>query len=86
VSTSDDQFARFVENGCAEHRPVTIDDHQQFREAIASPRPFDAIDELVDELTVVDPYGGDPPNRRSDKEISRVLRLLDELDTERGKH
>ena len=43
----------------------------------------DFDDELIDELTVVDPYAGDPPNRRSDKELGRLLDLLDSLD-ERG--
>lgn len=45
-------------------------------------RDFDEID------LAVDPFNGDPPERRSDKEIGRLLSLLDSLDAkeERGNH
>jgi hypothetical protein len=33
---------------------------------------------------LVDPYSGDPPSRRKDHELARVLRILDEIESERG--
>jgi PHD/YefM family antitoxin component YafN of YafNO toxin-antitoxin module len=72
VNSTDEKFARFVENGCAEHRPVTIDDHAAFRESIATPKPFDEIDDLVD-------IPG-PVQMRKQSEVSRVLSILDELE------
>lgn len=48
-------------------------------------RPVDHDD---DDDLAADPFNGDPPNRRSDKEISKLLDLLDSLNTqeERGNH
>ena len=37
----------------------------------------------IDELMQLDPYAGDPPSKRSDKETDRLLSILDSLD-ERG--
>jgi hypothetical protein len=76
VSTSE-KFARFVENGCAEHRPVTVNDHQQFREAIATPKPCDAIDEAA-----ADPIHDHAPRRASHGKVNRVLGILDQLERE----
>ena len=43
----------------------------------------DDIDRELDEMIEVDPFNGDPPNKRSDKELSRLLSILDSID-ERG--
>ena len=45
---------------------------------------FDLSDRELDEMIEVDPYDGDPPSRRSDKELGRVLSILDSLEAERG--
>jgi hypothetical protein len=66
----------------------TIGHHETFRRemlaGLCHERDFDEIDELA----AADPFNGDPPARRSDKEIGRLLSLLDSLDTkeERGNH
>jgi hypothetical protein len=62
-----------------QRRTVTPEVHQAFRESISTSRPFDEIDELIQ----LDPYAGDPPSKRSDKETDRLLSILDSLD-ERG--
>lgn len=49
----------------------------------------DNLDRMIDEHLQIDPYAGDPPSRRSDKEIDRVLSILDSIETsttERGNH
>ena len=40
-------------------------------------------DDDFDDLLEIDPYAGDPPSKRSDKELARILSVLDSLD-ERG--
>jgi hypothetical protein len=66
-------------------RRVTVNEHQAFRQAISRPTDrFDEIDELLDEHIVIDPFNGDPPSRRKDKETNRLLAILDGL--ERGAH
>ena len=37
----------------------------------------------LDDLIEIDPYNGDPPSKRSDKQLAGVLAILDSLD-ERG--
>lgn len=62
----------------------TVQEHDHFIRSIATDeRGIDEIDREIDDRIVVDPFGGDPPSKRSDKEISRVLSILDELE-ERG--
>ena len=39
----------------------------------------DEIDRELDEMIEVDPYNREPPSRKSDKEISRVIDILDNL-------
>jgi hypothetical protein len=69
-------------------QPVSINDHADFRRSLAdvgrliSDDDLDDIDAELDEMIHVDPYNGDPPSKRKDREISRVLGLLDSL--ERG--
>jgi hypothetical protein len=71
-------------------QPVSINDHADFRRSLAdvgrliSDDDLDDIDAELDDMIQVDPYNGDPPSRRKDREISRVLGLLDSL--ERGSH
>jgi hypothetical protein len=43
----------------------------------------DPIDSELDEEIVIDPYNGDPPSKRKDSELARVLSILDSLE-ERG--
>ena len=56
-------------------RRVSVADHQAFRESLATRPAFDDIDHAM----AVD-Y---PPERRSERETSRVLGILDELQRDR---
>ena len=38
----------------------------------------------IEEALLCDPFNGDPPSRRKDSELNRVLSILDELACERG--
>jgi hypothetical protein len=62
-----------------ERRPLTVQGHHEWRESISTPADHDEIDDLMQ----LDPYAGDPPSKRSDKETDRLLSILDALD-ERG--
>jgi len=42
-------------------------------------------DDDIDELLVTDPFNGDPPSKRKDSELARVLSILDSLE-QRGTH
>ena len=66
-----------------QRRPLTVAGHHAWRESISSTRPFDEVDLMLDEHLQVDPYNGDPPSRRKDKELANLLGLLDSLE-ERG--
>ena len=61
---------------------LSVDQHLAFRQSLAAPKLLDEIDD--DDLHV-DPYSGDPPSRRKDSELARVLSILDSLDG-RGTH
>jgi hypothetical protein len=78
---------RPVEMLASEHaRRVSVDCHAAFRASLA-PKPLDEFDDELDDEIQVDPYAGDPPSRRSDKAISRILAVLDSLENsnaERG--
>jgi hypothetical protein len=66
-------------------RRVSVEQHEPFQKSISRPcDKWDEIDDQLDDMIHVDPYNGDPPSRRKDREISRVLGLLDSL--ERGSH
>lgn len=39
----------------------------------------DAIDREIDDFIEIDPFNGDPPSRRKDKELAAMLDLLDSL-------
>lgn len=60
-----------------DQRRVTVEDHAAFRGSISRPTDrFDEIDHAVADAR--------PAQRRSDREVSRVLDILDELDREGG--
>ncbi len=50
----------------------------------ADERGVDEIDRDLDEMIQSDPYNGDPPSKRKDSELARVLSILDSLEEERG--
>jgi hypothetical protein len=61
---------------------------QQWLDRITTPQAIDSLltqadHDEIDELMQLDPYAGDPPSKRSDKETDRLLSILDALD-ERG--
>jgi len=65
---------------------VTIAGHHEFREGLRGCTDDD-ID--FDDVIQIDPYAGDPPSKRSDKEISRLLDVLDSIENDssgKGKH
>ena len=45
-------------------------------------KSLEVIDDELDEHITIDPYDGDPPSKRKDKESARLLAILDNL--ERG--
>lgn len=51
---------------------------------IVDERGVDSIDRDLDLMIEVDPYNGDPPSKRKDSELARVLSILDSLEVERG--
>jgi hypothetical protein len=63
---------------------VSIADVEAFHRSIGRTAELAEIDAELDERIVVDPYNGDPPSRSKDKEIDRLLDLLDSLDWENG--
>jgi hypothetical protein len=66
-----------------QRRTVSVAGHHQWRESISTARPFDEVDLMLDEHIQIDPFNGDPPSRRKDKELANLLGLLDSLE-ERG--
>jgi hypothetical protein len=60
-------------------RRVSVEQHQRFRESLAPKPDLDEIDELVD-------IPG-PVQMRKSREVSRLLSILDELETGKdGRH
>ena len=69
-----------------ERRTVSVETHQAFRESLAKPSQFDEVDAALDEEIQVDPYVSGTNTRRSDKELARMLDLIDNLPiSENGK-
>jgi hypothetical protein len=73
-----------------QRRTVSVAGHHQWRESIASARPFDEIDREIDEdfddLIEIDPYVTGTNNRRSDRDLAKMLELIDNLPiSENGK-
>jgi hypothetical protein len=64
-------------------RRLTVAGHHAWRESISTARPFDEVDLMLDEHIQIDPFNGDPPSKRKDKELANLLGILDSLE-ERG--
>jgi hypothetical protein len=64
-------------------RRVSVAAHHAFRRSLAVSQ-CDPLDDLIDDEITVDPYNGDPPSKRKDKELNRVLSILDELERGNG--
>jgi hypothetical protein len=62
-----------------ERRPLTVEQHAAWRESISTPQAFDEVDLEIDRINVVDPFVSGTNNRRSDRELSRMLDLIDNL-------
>ncbi len=65
-----------------QRRTVSVNDHLAFRVRMADEMEAARqreIDQMLDEEIEIDPFGGDPPSRRSDKELARMLDLIDNL-------
>lgn len=66
-------------------KPISVSDHHAIRREMLAgllhERDFDDIDLEVDELIQVDPYLTGTNNRRSDKELARMLDIIDSLPT-----
>ena len=58
---------------------VSVAGHHMFREGLRGSTDDD-ID--FDDVIQIDPYAGDPPSKRSDKEISRLLDVLDSIEND----
>lgn len=57
-----------------DHEPLAIDEFvPEWKRKIT-------VDRELDDMIVVDPYEVHAPSRRSDKELGRVLSILDELE------
>ena len=66
---------------------LTVQQHAEWRIRLAlSQSSAKPINEDHDEPIQVDPYAGDPPFKRSEGEVSRVLTILNSLNSleERG--
>lgn len=63
--------------------PISVGEFESIRRemlgGLVTQHDFDDID------LEVDPYNGDPPSKRKDSELARVLSILDSLE-ERGSH
>jgi hypothetical protein len=74
-----------------DQRRTTIDDHAHFLRCISTDeRGLDEIDREIDEdfddLVEIDPYVTGTNNRRSDRDLAKMLELIDNLPiSENGK-
>ena len=59
---------------------ASINHHINSRNSFA---PLPTAD-IEDDLINVDPFNGDPPSKRSDKELARTLAILDSLERGNG--
>jgi hypothetical protein len=60
----------------AHTRRISVNEHQAFRESLTTNREDD---EDFDDLIEIDPYVSGTSSRRSDKELNRMLALIDSL-------
>ncbi len=66
-------------------KPVSVEARKAFRDSLTDRNAaWDEIEAELDDMIQVDPYNGDPPSRRKDREVSRVLGLLDSLERGEG--
>lgn len=52
---------------------ISVREHEEFLSSLMTNADFDEVDELMADV--------DPPNRRSEKDVKRVLAILDDLET-----
>lgn len=64
-------------------RKISIEDHRDWQHSLLTPADED---DIFDDLLEVDPYVPNAPSRRSDKELARVLAILDNLQTGATNH
>ena len=64
-----------------QRRVVTVDQHMQFQMGLHSDDQEDDFDDQIE----VDRADFCPPSRKKDKELSRTLSILDELEMKGGK-
>jgi hypothetical protein len=61
-------------------RSLTVQEHDNWRKIhFPAVNDIDEIDEFLDEEIQVDPYVTGTNNRRSDKELAKMLDLIDNL-------
>ena len=64
---------------------MNIQEHQEWQHSLLTPQDIDEIEDF-DDLIEIDPYVPGTNNRRSDKELAKMLDLLDNLPiSENGK-
>ena len=80
MSTHPEPIATDLEGELTTRRPVSVNAHALFLDSLLTEADHDELDDLD---ALLDPYAGDPPSKRSDKETDRLLSILDSLD-ERG--
>jgi hypothetical protein len=56
---------------------VAVNDKAEWQHSLLNQEDIDEIDDLLE----VDPYVPNPPSRRSDRELSRVLAILDNINS-----
>ena len=64
---------------CLFNKSSRIAGHHAFREGLRAATDDDMD---FDDVIQIDPYAGDPPSKRSDKEISRLLSVLDSIEND----
>jgi hypothetical protein len=60
---------------------ITVDRHAAFQKSLTTRETFD---DDIDDLIEIDPFNGDPPSKRKDKDVGRLLGLLDSLERGNG--
>jgi hypothetical protein len=60
-----------------DQRRVSVDDHKAFRAGLSQAEPD--VDADLDEHLQIDPHVSGTNSRRSDKELARMLDLIDNL-------
>jgi hypothetical protein len=69
-----------IQSDCRDgKRTAPVADHEAFLKALLTANDLAEIDAELDERIVCDPYNDRPPGRRSDRELNRVLNILDTL-------